>query len=361
MDYIFNETFINHSRHIIFLCGVSFNFRSVSDKRKVLKKFLEAQDIQNKVVILEENFIFGKPLKRLLSYDDIFVKDLNDIESLMALFANYIFIVHESISTAAELGMLASNKELKNKICLLIPDEFAVEENKISNFIDLGYFRKSNNITSITYYPVRKAKKLSDNKIDWLTYFNNDTIGQNLGENIISFLSKNAPPPIHVQFKKEKYGKYDHNCKYSVYGTLNDSNLKATLSADVLFYHVISFFNIPEFNTEIRKEKQIKDHVSYLEAFYLNILTNTFIELFGTKIAVDNVKVYISGTTQSFRDVLAFSLYVLQAIDYINMIESHSDPKKRKIVIRTDLAEYCKECTGLYQEKKQSLFGRTMQ
>lgn len=47
------------------------------------------------------------------------MKNLSEVESLAALYADKIIIIHETLSTAAEIGMFAGNKSLTSKICIL--------------------------------------------------------------------------------------------------------------------------------------------------------------------------------------------------------------------------------------------------
>lgn len=68
-----------------------------------------------------------------------FLKNLNDIETLSAAFANGIIIIHDSISTGAELAAFASNEMLKDKMCVLEPDSTGIEERKISAFLELAF------------------------------------------------------------------------------------------------------------------------------------------------------------------------------------------------------------------------------
>ena len=52
-----------------------------------------------------------------------------------AFLVDYIFIIHETFSTSAELGLFASNINLVKKICLISPNYYSVFDNYISTFI----------------------------------------------------------------------------------------------------------------------------------------------------------------------------------------------------------------------------------
>lgn len=63
-QYLFIENETDKKNKIFFLCGVKFKNKD-DDKRKILKKYLTKLSKLNKVVILEENFIFGKSNKNI--------------------------------------------------------------------------------------------------------------------------------------------------------------------------------------------------------------------------------------------------------------------------------------------------------
>ncbi len=122
----------------MFLCGNKFVGQEKNDKRSILKEYIEENATDCYSIILEENFMFKNITKSYLSYDDIFLKNLFQVEQLASIFADKIIIVHETLSTAAELGMFAHNADMMKKICLLVPDSMSIEENK-TTFIKLAY------------------------------------------------------------------------------------------------------------------------------------------------------------------------------------------------------------------------------
>ena len=139
-----------------------------------MKKFLLDSNINCQTVLLEENFVFAKNKKGYLAYDNIFVKNLSEVESLAALYADKIIIIHETLSTAAEIGMFAGNKSLTSKICILFPDDISIEENKISAFIKLAFFNnndtKNDKPNRIKYYPDIEIHRSSVNKSEYHTF-----------------------------------------------------------------------------------------------------------------------------------------------------------------------------------------------
>ena len=138
--YVFREKMrIDNPISVVFLCGSSFSESNERDKRRILQEYIKCKVPNCFPIILEQNFRFRKPTTKYLAYDDIFLKGLAQIEQLTSLYADKILIIHESNSTAAELGAFAINETLAKKICVLAPDAYAVEDDKISNFIFLSF------------------------------------------------------------------------------------------------------------------------------------------------------------------------------------------------------------------------------
>ena len=63
------------------------------------------------------NFIFRKNSSRFLVYDDIYMKDLYQVEMLTNYLVDKNLIIHESISTGAETGLFLSEEQMaKNHV-----------------------------------------------------------------------------------------------------------------------------------------------------------------------------------------------------------------------------------------------------
>ena len=152
--------------NIVFLCGSHYSKKSKHDKRNILKEHIDGSTSNLHAIILEENFQFASTSKQYLSYDDIYLSGLAQIEQLASLYASKIIIIHETISTAAELGMFAVDPILAQKICLLVPDKVSIEEEKISGFIRLAFFQEKapeNMVRLIRYYPDVEVHRISIN------------------------------------------------------------------------------------------------------------------------------------------------------------------------------------------------------
>lgn len=354
-NYIFLEKTIAKNHNIIFLCGVKYTIDE-QDKRNVLKKFLHDLDSKNNIIILEENFIFGKSNKNKLSYDDIFMNDLNSVETLTALFSDLVFIIHESNSTAAELGIFATNEILKDKLCLLVPDEFSVEENKISSFLYLAFFRKKSDIKKIVFYPSTEVWRSSVYKSNFKTRFLNDEIGQNLAKNIQDVIKKQKTINPNIKIVRAKFNKHSNDIDVIsyMYNRLT-RQIDLSISGDIIKWQVISLFNIDEFRTEIRKNKTISEHVTYLVNFYKEALKNTLEYKEGY--SIDKVNIIVKGTTLNIRNIVAYLLYLLQAMNKIEFIQEGEDPYIRKIRIDNDFNNLYKLYCDFVVANVKSTFG----
>ena len=253
-----NKYVVNDPFNIIFLCGSKFNSTNLRDKRVVLKKYLNKTfGSCCQVIILEENFILKKTNMQYLGYDDIFLNDLSQDEQLESLFANRIIVIHETISTAAEIGMFATLPSLLPKMCILYPDKMSIEENKISGFITLAFDNmnsKSRIGKRIVYYPDIEVFRKSSDKSDYHTYFHNDLIGENLGREIVSFVKKENNS-VNIEYQKMPFGKPIKD-KGIVSYRINDNQIETYVDIDVLKMQLLSLFSSKANRKQFRIAKE---------------------------------------------------------------------------------------------------------
>ncbi|WP_069998230.1 hypothetical protein [Cellulosilyticum sp. I15G10I2] len=321
----YNTKEISNNLNIIFLCGIYFKRSLPSDKRRILKNFLET-DPSNKAVILEESFNFSKLDERTLTYGDTGLTNLFQIENLTALLADTIFIIHESLSTAAELGIFASNPNIIDKLCLITPDRLNVEEDKISGFIKLAFFNKDINIKNITFYPQVQVNKTSMNKKGYYTRFLNGNISNNLGNNINKFINDTRVKNIQLAFKNNTYKKY---IKGTTTYFFNKSRDRCTilLESATVKYQIIALFGIAEFRTDIIRATNVEDTVSMTEKLYKEILINTIKK---QESAIDKNCEYSFRFTDieyqniNAKAIVGYVLYILHAMKFVRI------PRKSK-------------------------------
>lgn len=261
--FIFKEQKIKEEYQYVFLCGTHYLASQKKDKRNVLRSFLQRKDAKFRPIILEDNFIFKKNSSRFLVYDDIHMKDLYQVEMLMNYLSDSNIIVHESISTGAETGLFLSECDAVEKTCLLVPDEVAVEEDKLGQFIRLSFLRDPYPVKVITYYPSLEQHIRSENVKYWHTYFYKNTIGDNLGKQIIDFL-KNSDVDYGIRFTqttnkiKEQYIYYKVEKKNGI--------LTIRVLPRVLLICVAGIFNIKDCETEIfgSEKRELKKFVELI-------------------------------------------------------------------------------------------------
>jgi len=354
-SYIFRDGKANKGYHSIFLCGVKYRSNS-DDKRHKLKEKLVSMDNKNKPIILEENFTFASKSNRFLSYDDIFMKNLKDIENLTAIFSDKVIIIHESISTAAELGMFAMNELISQKLCILIPDEYAIEENKITSFLQLAFFHNINNIEIIKFYPEVDVWKVSENKMDFRTkFFNNEIIG-NLEKRLEIFLEKNKKDFITIKFKKVKYKNHIKNDSTVISYFLDENRVDINISVEVIRAHIISFFNLESFKREMRTSKTLSEHITYIEQLYKKTLINTIEELEGKHLS--KVSIACKENELEFRQIIAYTLYLLQSMEMMQITKKYIDKEVScKIGIKLNFENIYENYVGLIECKSNVVFG----
>lgn len=352
--------------NVIFLCGSKFTPKSDKDKRVVLKNFLKSSEIQCQTVLLEENFSFAKNRKGYLAYDDIFITNLAEVEKLAALYADKVIIIHETISTAAEIGMFASNPLLTQKVCVLFPDDISVEEKKISTFLQLAFFNnldsKNEKPTKLKYYPDIEPHRSSSYKSEYHTYFHENKIGENLGKNILGFVG-NIERNKSIDFKEGQYGKTSSNKNLVSYAVSNkNKKIEVSINPDTLKMQLMAMFAVETFRTEFRKEKTISEHVSFIEKNYKEILLNSICYITGLDSNEFSLNIKVFGVEKyKFRQAVGYFLYMLQAIDLIGLEQlSDTSDDKRKIRIKETFDSYISEFKTYIYEKPKTVFGGIM-
>lgn len=360
---VFQELYEYHDPiNVIFLCGSSYDFGDETDKRNVLKAYIEKNMPACQPVILEENFWFKKTNRQYFSYDNIFLKNLAQIEQLAALFALKIIIVHESISTAAEIGAFAIDPVLAKKICLLIPDSFAIEEKKLSAFIRLAFFAKgsqeSNIHRKITYYPDVEIIRRSPNKSEYYTFFHNNEVGEYLGYKINSFLKKsNAKSSFLI--KKAPFGRLVNGKKVISYVINHEAKeTEVSVPPQIFKAQILSLFFQAEFRRSVRQAKMIREHVSFIEQYYLDIVRSTIEMLSGEQVGGYKVKCKLQQTTCTVRQAIGYLIYMLQASKFITLEQTNENVEIRKMTLSMSLEKCRDDFAGILYNTNQTTFGR---
>lgn len=364
---IFKEKMDYHNPlNVVFLCGNKYAPENGKDKRVILKEFLKSSGVDCKAVILEENFSFVKNKRGYLAYDDIFISNLSEVEGLAALYADRIIIIHETISTAAEIGMFASNPLLTSKICILYPDDISIEEKKMSSFINLAFFNFNNDKKSkplkIKYYPDVEVNRNSTNKSDYRTFFHENTIGEFLGKSLLNFV-KNTKGKKSIEIKSATFGKVNSDKHIISYSISNDDNqIDAFIHTEALKIQLLSLFAVDMFRTEFRKEKSMSEHVTYIEENYKKILLNSICTIAGIDTKCFSLNLQLIGANNcKLRQAIGYFLYMLQAIEFIGLEQvSDENYNTRRIRIKEPLDAYVFQLKGYIYDKPKTVFGGIM-
>lgn len=367
--YIFDfkkNTEIKNPLRVFFLCGSKYQVVD-SDKRNVLSKHLNTKSKNYKSIILEKNFIFTSKNKKKIKYvDDLKLHSLKDIEVIVSMLSDQIFIIHETLSTAAELGLFTYNYETLKKITVLNPDYKIVEENFISGFLKFSYNNShyiNNNVNIIEYKPVVELKNASINKKSKLrkyhTSFLQNEIDDDLSKNIdttleklknvkISTLSekKMTTPSQNYYYVKSNNGKIIltiDTVKSLILSLLSQKKVIDSLNRalqyrfiDPLRYEIkkkATLYNTSikaikyEFTKLIKYEKsiamfKISDVLYY---FFVEYLKNYLISL--NKDVIE-IKIEVRQSEYSLKQFIHFYIYMLSIFKFI-------DFKKNLFVFKT--------------------------
>lgn len=205
--------------HFSFLCGCEYRNED-DDKRYVLSKFLKTE--KHIPLIIERYFTLKEHERNRLSYIPIGFYGLASAELTTAFLVDYIFIIHETFSTASELGLFASNVNLVKKICLIYPNYYSVFDNYISKFIKDAFLNDNDinfNIGKyIMYYPACKFHNIHRKKYNVFTYFPNNNVPDYMKNEINTFINNKSKSSFKIPKKlNKKYGKYSINIPIEVF------------------------------------------------------------------------------------------------------------------------------------------------
>lgn len=351
LSYFKLKETINNPLRIFFLCGSHFNIKDKSkvDKRIVLKEYIESLNPNNKCLILEENFLFRKTEKKL-NYNDIGMKSLKSIEILTSLLSDKVIIFHESLSTAAEIGLFSSDKTISDKMIILAADVYSVEEDVISGFINLSYNNRifpDYNLKIIRYYPGIFSYEISNSSKKYHNYFVNNALSESLKSSLSSTLEVHQNE-INIE-KQNKFNKFNLNVsKYSIY----QEELNLVLNVKHLVALLISLFTVDEIRSEFRVPiieqniNKIKKNVLFKA---ISILKKYFTEYINKAISSENpllkyekINISIACENTTFSQAVSYFIYVMYGINLIDVNKT-----TKKLVISNQLDQISAQYTDL--------------
>lgn len=372
---------VSNPLRVFFLCGSVFikdpidvfldgQEYKVEDKRLVIQNFIENNysDTNYRSIILEDKFLFSNSSPRHLNYNDINLKSLKSIELLTSLYSDSIFVIHESFSTAAEIGMFATAENVGDKLLVLTPNRYSVEEDFFSGFMKLAYDNRyylDHNIKKIYYNPGIYSYHISENVKKLHTFFIDNEIKGNLKEELLKNLevfkeSKNITFEKKVRFNNKNY-----------YHIIDSNKINVVLQAADLMAYLISFFTLISYKREFvkivnmselrvdnksnRRKRLFKEAtdltLKYLkETFYYTLkldIPNIETEFCELEDLEKKISFSVNGQPVSLRDCISYYLYIMYALSYIYISKDNT-----KFTIANEFSVVYKQYANLICEVK---------
>ena len=295
---------------VLFLCGSEYSSIDKFDKRTILKKHLE-QNKKNRVILLEKyfDFPFSSVKSGLLSYYKQGLFNLYNIELLAALVATNIIVIHESLSTAGEIGVFASNSSLRDRIITLVPQRYSVEEEKLSNFLKLAFWNDSQvliNNQIIRFYPRTERIMVSKTNSYYQTYFQDNK----LPESIEHKLNNHIKDSVVSVFA---FG--DDN--FTVLG----SNVTVYLDMVSVKNYILAILSLCSVRTQLRKCTLLYDVNNTIKKFFRDSMKETYYNKTGER--CQDLKIVIKERPDlDFETVIKFMVYCLHACNIMKITKN---------------------------------------
>lgn len=303
-----------------FLCGCEFLHKDKdNDKRYVLSKFLKTDT--HIPLIIEQYFTLKESETHKLSYIPIGFYGLASAEIATAFLVDYIFIIHETFSTAAELGLFASNINLVKKICLISPHYYSVFDNYVSTFIKDAFLNDNDinyNIGShIIYYPSCKFHSIHHKKYTVFTYFPNNDIPCYMQDEIKEFIGKKLQSSFLIPKKLYKrYGKYSIPIPIEVFKT----------QIVYLIVKYKKYFN----NCADMIDYRDRVYRLYISTMFKTLKKHTNIDL---KSNSESINIYIKNfNIISLKKLIGMYLYLLHSSELIKLSPYRKKDLDSKII-----------------------------
>jgi len=357
-DYYFKENIQIKDYSYIFLCGVSLNKQNMpQDKRIVLSEFLKEVDENNRPIILEKYFVPNiKLYPKKLTYAEAGFDNLYQVEMLVNFLSDVNFIILESISTGAEAGLFLGVPEAQKKTCLLIPDEMAVEEDKLGAFLRLAF--SNTDVKILKFYPQIMHNKISENVFQWFTFFNHNKIGKELGANIQNFICRNVDKR-GIYFTANKLDIREGKIYYKI----EDCKLQIEIQPRMLMICFASILNCPEYESEffskagytvLEIEKKV---VEWLEKIFIN----TIAEKIGDKALNCSIKIHTNIDKMSANRAIGMILYLFSAADLLSIGKKEDYKTTNKIVISKKMVSIGRKKNQFFYYKYKDCIGAVIE
>lgn len=317
-----NSLKVPNELRISFLCGVRYSKDEI-DKRNTLKKYLDS--LPNHRTILLEKY-FG-----LNNYAEVGLYNLYDVETMVGCFSDSVIVIHESLSTAAEIGMLTSDKTIADKTLVLYPDQNSTEEEKISGFIYYAYYFGAKpilgNDKKLGFDPLITRSYTSNEKFTIHTSFPGEIAdSKRTKHGIDSFLGSIESSSVSkLLFNKLDYEKPTTNKISTVDYWIENNLLQMRIHPMGLRCLLFSVISIDEVKDRVESCAKLLDVVEALEDELNRILLRSTMEHLGesvTKISLGLKGIVLStfhqSTSSDVRKATGLFVILLEAMGYLH-------------------------------------------
>lgn len=299
--YIYCAKDIINPLYIHFLCGNKYVKKNVEDKRNILKSYIDSLN-NNYALILEKLF-------RPSEYMDMGFKDLEEVELMASNYAKSIIILHETVSTAAEIALFGSKRDLKNKILVIYAPYSKIETDVVGSFIRFAYFKDNKIQNSEFDYNTKLHTSKKGNVSYYNTYFPNNKI-DDIFKGLLDNFWKSSYTKMDISFNK-----YNVLCRKENYYKISKKNIFIKLNYEFILSIVLSILLNNDLIKEIRlKEDVVKNMCSLIKEILINTISTH--EL----INIDDYSIDIKASfNQDINLPVRFCIYVLIKAGLINI------------------------------------------
>ena len=205
----------------------------------------------------------------------------------------------------------------------------------------------------------------------WFGYDNNQEPMYVKGKGLVSVDGKNPAGALWSAIMKNihninkdkvniKYSQFNRNIgdEYTLSYYIEDNILYVNIGPQVLRIQILALFNIDEFKRNLRTNKELKDHISYIEEIYKEILIETIKSKCSKTFNDMKIKIMQNNVNIDIRQAIGYLLYLFQAIKWIALEQIDEDDILRKISISTEFTNICTKYKMFIEKKEKSSFGK---
>jgi uncharacterized alkaline shock family protein YloU len=308
---------------IVFLCGVQFRGgKKFMDKRLALQEIIRLRP-NTSTVILEEHFA------NLEMYNDIGIRNIHDVENLVSYFSNATIVIHESLSTAAEIGMLASSQTSADRTIVLYPDSGIIKNEKVRGFINFAYYNANPVLPKtgrIPFVPRLRDIYESNYAQTTHTFLPTEFDASYPYSKVQSFLdSSTIKSVINFTFRQLNYKQGIDNSNDIIDYDYTDEVLTVFISTEALKATVISLLSVDQVRIEVNRCTKYIDVISVIYNQLEAALSETIQDYLpttpkSTSIELKNIQLTQTQKGESItviRKALGMFVYLLKAVGFL--------------------------------------------